>query len=67
MNNTLIKATLIPDIVRRIATRHGLDENTALDAYYHSCTAKALDDEDTGLYGQSALYIFSLFEEEHRI
>jgi hypothetical protein len=32
--------------------------------FYKSSTAKSLDDDETGLYGQSTLYIFSLFEDE---
>jgi hypothetical protein len=32
--------------------------------FYTSATAASLADDETGLYGQSALYIFSLFVAE---
>jgi hypothetical protein len=60
----LIKATLIPEIVRMIAERHGISDKEALALYYRSSTAASLDDDETGLYGQSALFIYSLFEQE---
>ena len=36
----------------------------ALDLFYTSATGASFADDQTGLYGQSALYIFSLFVEE---
>jgi hypothetical protein len=32
--------------------------------FYRSATGASLADDETGLYGQSALYIFSLFNQE---
>ncbi|MDR0520089.1 MAG: hypothetical protein LBG82_08610 [Clostridiales Family XIII bacterium] len=64
MGHRLIKATLIPEVVRMIAERHGIADKEALARYYRSATAASLDDDDTGLYGQSALFIYSLFEQE---
>jgi predicted nucleotidyltransferase len=32
--------------------------------FYTSATAASLDDDETGLYGQSPLYIFSIFNDE---
>ena len=43
---------------------HGVSEDTALDMFYKSSTAESYCDDETGLFGQSALYVFSLFEEE---
>lgn len=64
MSKALYNATIIPEIVRLIAEKYNLSEQEALDAFYGSETAKALNDPETGLYGQSALFIFSLFNEE---
>ncbi len=64
MSKALYNATIIPKIVRLIAEKYNLSEQEALDAFYGSETAKALNDLETGLYGQSALFIFSLFNEE---
>lgn len=36
-----------------------------MDSFYKSDTAKALNNPDTGLYGQSALFIFSQFVMEN--
>jgi hypothetical protein len=62
MSHTLIKATLIPEIIRLIAEEYQISETDALDDFYNSDIAAALDDDETGLYGQSALYIFSLYK-----
>jgi len=40
--------------------KYALSEDKALDLFYRSPIAEALSDDETGLYGQSALYIFSL-------
>ena len=36
----------------------------ALATFYKSSTGASLADDETGLYGQSPLYIFGLFVEE---
>lgn len=64
MSKALYNATIIPEIVRLISEKYNLSEREALDAFYSSETAKALNDLETGLYGQSALFIFSQFVEE---
>jgi hypothetical protein len=64
MSHGLIKATIIPDIIKLIAEKYVVPEEKAMDMFYTSATAASLDDDETGLYGQSPLYIFSLFVEE---
>ena len=64
MGRSLYNATVIPEIVKLISEKFKLNEADAMDAFYHSDTAKALNDPETGLYGQSALYIFSVYLEE---
>ena len=60
----LIRATLIPEVVRLISERFGISEETALERFYRSATAENLADEENGLYGQSALFIFGQYLEE---
>ena len=64
VGHCLIRATLIPEIIRLISSECGVSEDKALDMFYRSATAASLYDDETGLYGQSALYIFSEFMEE---
>ena len=64
MAHGTVKAVIIPGIVKLIAQKYALPERKALDMFYNSAAAASLDDDETGLYGQSALSIFSLFVEE---
>jgi predicted nucleotidyltransferase len=64
MTHGLVKAIIIPEIVRLIAKEYTVNEEQALDMFYTSATAAYLDDDETGLYGQSPLYIFSIFNDE---
>ena len=59
--HNLIKATVIPDIDRIVSKYYDITEKEALKRYYQSKTAANYDDEETGLYGQSALFIAGLF------
>lgn len=60
----LIRATIIPEVVRLIAERFGISEDEALARFYKSATAQNLADEENGLYGQSALFVFGQYLEE---
>lgn len=64
MSHATIRATILPDIVKLIAEKYNCSEFEALDKFYTSATAASFADDETGLYGQSALYIFSLYEME---
>jgi hypothetical protein len=64
MAHSLIKATIIPSVIKMITDKYNISENEALERFYNSATARNLSDDETGLYGQSALYIFSLFLSE---
>jgi hypothetical protein rflaF_04462 len=44
-----------------ISDKYNLSKQDAIDAFYKSDTARALNDPESGLYGQSALFIFSQF------
>lgn len=65
MEHYLIRATIIPTIVGYIQDKYHMSENDALRAFYKSATAASLADDETGLYGQSPLYIFGLFMDEY--
>ena len=64
MNHATTRATLPPEIVKLISEKYGINEKEALDKFYSSSTGSSFADDETGLYGQSALYIFGLFCEE---
>ena len=64
MAHGLIRATIIPELIRLIEEKYSVNEDEALDMFYRSATGASLADDETGLYGQSALYIFSLFNDE---
>ena len=44
--------------------RYNCDENNALKMFYESHIGKCYADDSTGLYGQSAVHVFSLFCDE---
>ena len=52
-----IRATLLPEIIRLIREKYHWTEAEALDRFYRSATGANFADDETGLYGQSALYI----------
>jgi len=60
----LIRATIIPEIVKIIMNNYLVDEKEALHIVYTSKTGELLSDDRSGLYGQSPLYIYSLIKEE---
>lgn len=64
MSQHLYNSTVIPEIIELISKHYNIDEKTAMDNFYKSKTLKALNDKDTGLYGQSSLYIFSVYQNE---
>ena len=61
MNHALTRSMVIPEIVKLIAAKYHLNEMEALDKFYTSATGASYADDETGLYGQSALYVFGLF------
>ena len=64
MNHATTRATIIPEIVKLISKKFHISEMEALDKFYTSATGASLADDETGLYGQSVLFIFGLFCEE---
>ena len=64
MKHGTIRAALLPDIVKMIGDKFHWSFEEALDQFYTSATGENFSDDSTGLYGQSALYIFGMFCEE---
>lgn len=69
IEHCLVRATVTPQIVMILSRYYktGIDE--MLRRFYESGTAANYADDETGLYGQSALYIAGLFimEQDGRI
>jgi len=64
MPHGTIRAATLPDIVMLIAKEYGVGDDEATKLFYESHIGACYADDDSGLYGQSALYVFSLFQEE---
>ncbi|MBO4666711.1 MAG: NUDIX domain-containing protein [Bacilli bacterium] len=63
MGHVLSKTILISQVVEMIARKYKLSMEEARNNFYDSDVIEMLDDDETGLYGESALYLFSLYEE----
>lgn len=64
MGHVLSKTILISQTIELIAKKYKLSIEEARDRFYKSNVIELLDDDETGLYGESALYLLSLFEEQ---
>ena len=64
MGHSIVRGMIIPEIVKLISEKYSWSEEKALDEFYNSVTAQCYADDDLGLYGQSALYIFGLVVDE---
>lgn len=63
MGHTIAKTILITGTIELIAKKYGLNLEEARKRLYDSEVVDLLDDDETGLYGESALYLFSLYED----
>ena len=64
MSHGTIRAATLKTIIPLIMERFTCGENEALKMFYESHIGTCYADNSTGLYGQSAVYIFSLFCDE---
>jgi len=64
MPHGTIRAATLPTIVNMITEKYGVGDDEAIKMFYESHIGACYADDDSGLYGQSALYVFSLFQEE---
>ena len=66
MEHRLTKTLLKIKVSELIAEKHRISISEARDNLYSSFINRLIDDDETGLYGESPLYIFSLFEKQKR-
>ena len=64
MGHVLAKTILISQTIELIAKKYGVSIAEARDRFYNSKVVEMLEDDETGLYGESALYLLSLYEKE---
>jgi len=64
MAHGTIRAVTLKTIIPLIMERFNCAENDALKLFYESHIGECYSDDSTGLYGQSAMYVFSLLCEE---
>ena len=64
MEHLLAKIILITNVTELIAKKYSISLAEARDELYSSEIIGFIDDDETGLYGESPLYVFSLFEKE---
>ena len=61
-----IRAATLKTVLKSIMEHFSVDENEAIKMFYESHIGECFSDDETGLYGQSAVHIFTLFLEEVR-
>ena len=61
-NHVLAKTILITQTVELLVKKYNISILEARDRLYKSDVIRMLDDDGTGLYGESALYLMSLYE-----
>lgn len=62
MEHVLAKTILITQVVELIAKKYRLSLQEARDNFYKSDVIDLLEDDETGLYGESSLYLLCLYE-----
>ena len=67
MGHVLAKTILVSQTIELIAKKYKVSIDEARKRFYESVVCDLLDDDETGLYGESALYLLSLYEShEHK-
>ena len=64
MEHQLSKTLLITNVIELIASKYRISISEARDKLYNSKIIDLIDDDETGLYGESPLYVLSLFEQK---
>ena len=62
MKHILSKTILISQTIELIAKKYKINLDDARNRFYESDVIALLDDDETGLYGESALYLLSLYD-----
>ena len=66
MEHQLSKTLLIVKVTELVAAKYKISISEARDRLYNSQIIDLIEDDETGLYGESPLYVFSLFEQEEK-
>ena len=66
MAHQIAKTILISKVIELIADKYKITISEARDRLYSSDLINLIDDDETGLYGESPLYVLSLFEKEDK-
>lgn len=66
MEHVLSKTILITRVTELIAKYESISISEARDKLYSSDVINLIDDDETGLYGESPLYIYSIYENEKK-
>ena len=66
MNHVLAKTIIITKVIELIAEKYHLSLKEARDLFFRSDVIKLIEDDETGLYGESPLYSFSIFEQKYK-
>ena len=61
-NHALAKYLLIANVVELMAREYKIPFSEARDRLYKSDVVSLIEDDETGLYGDSPWYVFSLYE-----
>lgn len=64
MSHQLAKTIIITRVTELITKKYRLSIEEARDRLYQSRLIDLIDDDELGLYGESPLYVFSLYENE---
>ena len=67
MGHELSKILIFNEVVQLIAQKNHISLDEARDIFYNSKTVLCFDDDSLGLYGESPLHIYSLFQEEIKL
>lgn len=65
-DHSTVRALIVPEVVKLISEKYDVNERDAMDKFYTSAAGESFADDETGLYGQSALFVFGLFCEEFK-
>ena len=66
MEHLLTKTLIISDVIELIAKHYRVSIKEARNMLYESSVIGLIEDDETGLYGESPLYVFSLFEKTRK-
>lgn len=67
MEHVLSKTILITKVIELIADHYKITLEEARNRFYKTNIINLIDDDTTGLYGESPLYVFSLYERSERV